>query len=91
MSEEIKLSEVFKSVKGLWIPTGLSDGAAWTLDNITPKVAIDFEKWKIAEGIHWYDPFPNKNIPSYFTKDNHSMDCSSPEELFQEFIKQYKP
>lgn len=52
-------------------------GSNWALDNITPKIAIDFYNWH-KEG-------------SWSELENWEKISSSTEKAFQEFIKQYKP
>lgn len=97
MSKEIKLSEVFWGEVGIEAidckcQESFISGANWVLNNITPKVAIDFAIWSSE---HFRRSYPRGyDIPLWFPdgyKPQFKKEHHTQEELWQEFIKQYKP
>lgn len=95
-----KLSEIFKDITNKFSKEqrgkcymneydrqrGSEDGCEYTLDNLVPKIAIDFAIYCINRYNYVGDnKFTNKEI---YKRGKNPFPTS--EELFQEFLKDYK-
>lgn len=60
------------------------EGANYTLDNLTLKIAIDFAKYSLSLGSNYYYC---KNSDTWYTWENDKP--IEEEKVFQEFLKDY--
>ena len=85
----MKLSEIFE--KEMEFQSlgedyyGHKYGMMYALDNLTPKIAIDFAKWSLSLGSNYYYC---KNSGTWYIWENDEP--IEEEKVFQEFLKDYK-